>query len=535
MPMCTFRGHERPHRLPGAASVLLTLLLALGCSGGSGVTGPTGGTPPDEDESPLPTVSTPEGESLGSPVTRLIDAKGGSLTSDDDRLTITVPPGTVAEPTTFSLETVENLMATGVGLAYKVGPPGRTFDPPLELEFTLEPRELEGVADEDWLIAFQPAPGPWQIATLAAPPSPLPLARLTLVGAGAGAATTPGAATIKGRLSRSGTVAPATRYGLFPSGRVIRVGQARNMTVFSLQITGPGEPLKLSEFEIAEGVEVGAWAVNGVPGGNDVVGHTVPNATRAASFQAPQAEPTPPTVTVSARVTDGGRTIPVSQKVLITAGDGYVVLDGAVTKRERWVTDMTGGQWPGRLESSLEVDEYLVRLGPATYLAQHAGATYPVELTYPYYRLRASAAMVHQHQGYCSFIDYTYSALVPEPAPLSMSQFLGVLELGGGEQAFNVQVRFSLTGGGTTVHYDYTEGITCSPGNQPTVESLTVPVHLGFNFDQDLIRVRRTAGSRYLTGQRRFDIFVAAPPEMEWLPDHHLRMRARWKIPYNPP
>jgi len=531
----THRGLERPPRHPGTASVLLALLLTLGCGGGSGGAGPTGGTPPPEDEPPLPTVSTAEGESLGSPVTKLIDAAGGSLTSDDDRLTITVPPGTVAEPTTFSLETVEDLMATGVGLAYKVGPPGRTFDPPLELEFTLEPRELEGVADEDWLIAFQPAPGPWQIATLAAPPSPLPLARLTPVGAGA--ATTPSAATIHGKLPGSGTVAPATRYGLFPPGRVMTVGQSRNFTVFSLQITGPGSPLKLSEFEIAEGVEVGAWAVNGVPGGNDVVGHTVPTSPHAAAFHAPQAEPTPPSVTVSARVTDGGRTIPVSQKVLITAGDGYVVLDGAATKRERWVTDLDGGQWPGRLDYSLEVDNYLIKLGPVTYLAQHAGAFYPVELTYPYYRLRAELALVKDHWGYCNFHDYTFTEMVPDPPPLVLYPYLAVSELGGGEQIFNVQVRFSLTGGSTAVHYNYEDpsNLTCRPGNQPTVETIRAPVYQEFDFDETSIRVQRVPGTRYLTGQRRFDIYVAPPDSGELLPGITLRMRARWRIPYNPP
>ncbi len=87
-------------------------------------------------------------------------------TSDDGRLTITIPRGTVAKDRAG--ERLENLKidinenpppppkdAHIIGLAYKFRPSGANFDPPITIEFTYDPDAIpEGVDEEDLALAY---------------------------------------------------------------------------------------------------------------------------------------------------------------------------------------------------------------------------------------------------------------------------------------------------------------------------------------------------------------------------------------------
>ncbi len=88
------------------------------------------------------------------------------VTSEDRRLTMTIPEGTIAkgedgEPLkSLEITTCENPppppeYAHIIGLAYSFGPAGANFDPPITLEFTYDPDTIpEGVNEGDLIVAY---------------------------------------------------------------------------------------------------------------------------------------------------------------------------------------------------------------------------------------------------------------------------------------------------------------------------------------------------------------------------------------------
>jgi len=88
------------------------------------------------------------------------------VTSEDERLTMTIPEGTIAKGEdderleSLEMTTDENPPpppedAHVIGLAYSFGPAGATFDPPITLEFTYDPDTIpEGVNEENLVVAY---------------------------------------------------------------------------------------------------------------------------------------------------------------------------------------------------------------------------------------------------------------------------------------------------------------------------------------------------------------------------------------------
>src|SRR5687768_15033479 len=69
---------------------------------------------------------TAKGQPVGLPVTKSIDASGGTLSSPDGKLTITVPAGTVSSATTFSIQPITNTLQDNKP-AYRLLPEGITL------------------------------------------------------------------------------------------------------------------------------------------------------------------------------------------------------------------------------------------------------------------------------------------------------------------------------------------------------------------------------------------------------------------------
>jgi len=106
---------------------------------------------------------TEVGSPVGNKVTKDIGPAGGTLSSADGRLTLTVRQNALQETIRFSIQPVTNRVPTGIGLAYRLEPDGKTFTTPLELSVRYDERDLEGTAAESLAIAFQGKDRKWHV------------------------------------------------------------------------------------------------------------------------------------------------------------------------------------------------------------------------------------------------------------------------------------------------------------------------------------------------------------------------------------
>jgi hypothetical protein len=110
------------------------------------------------------TVTGPNPTEWGTPtgpaVTQSIGPEGGSLTSADGVLTVTIPGGAVATATEFTIEPITNQAHGGIGGAYRLTRPPN-ISAPFKLTFTYSDAELGNASPEGLGIAFQDDLGNW--------------------------------------------------------------------------------------------------------------------------------------------------------------------------------------------------------------------------------------------------------------------------------------------------------------------------------------------------------------------------------------
>jgi hypothetical protein len=104
-------------------------------------------------------VGTPEGPN----VTKNIGSAGGTPSSPDGRLTLTVPQSALTETVSFSIQPITNKSEGGLGLAYRLEPNGQTFATPVEITFKYTNGDLEGTAAEFLGAAYQDRERRWHI------------------------------------------------------------------------------------------------------------------------------------------------------------------------------------------------------------------------------------------------------------------------------------------------------------------------------------------------------------------------------------
>ena len=134
----------------GGALLAAGLLLAASACGKSSTTTGTG--------RPTPTA---QGTPIGPPATASIGSAGGSLTSPDGLLTLTVPAGTVPGSTSFTIQPITNLAPGGVGTAYLLKPEGTTFKQPVTLTFKADQALAAGHALDRLTVSTQESQGYW--------------------------------------------------------------------------------------------------------------------------------------------------------------------------------------------------------------------------------------------------------------------------------------------------------------------------------------------------------------------------------------
>lgn len=242
--------------------------------------------------------------------TATIGAAGGELTSEDGRLTITIPAGALAADTAIVIDPITNFAPAGLGHAYRLTPEDTTFAKPVTITMTAGGDDLVDISIGGLMIAFQNADSMWEL---------------------------PGDATVD---ENAGTVSVETDHlsdwslvkgaVLMPMTAEVKVNKSLGLAVrycyTSDDPTGDGlAPLGYEcTDELAPLVNVSEWSVNGVVGGNATVG-TVTASGLDATYHAPAQAPSPDTVAVSARIDDG--TIVVSN---IKVVDEVAALNGAV-------------------------------------------------------------------------------------------------------------------------------------------------------------------------------------------------------------
>jgi hypothetical protein len=133
---------------------LLSLLLLNACKKENPVQQPT-----SEPSIPFPTAI---GKPIGTAVTKEIGTTGGSITSPDGRITITLPAGALSSNTPITIQPIENTTPLGIGLSYDFLPNGQQFAKPVTVTLHYNNEELAGTAPELLEFAFQNNQNAWQ-------------------------------------------------------------------------------------------------------------------------------------------------------------------------------------------------------------------------------------------------------------------------------------------------------------------------------------------------------------------------------------
>ena len=126
---------------------LLLLLFFLTCKKND--SDPTSSTPPSTEGTPEP---TPVGTPVGPATTMTMGPAGGTITSSDGTVTLTIPPGALVADTMISVQAITNNAPGGL-TAYRLGPNGMHFSSPVTLRFnypdSVQIPELLGIAYQD--------------------------------------------------------------------------------------------------------------------------------------------------------------------------------------------------------------------------------------------------------------------------------------------------------------------------------------------------------------------------------------------------
>lgn len=266
------------------------------------------------EEEPAP-QSTAIGEPIAgmTTISNTIGPSGGTVTSSDQRVTVTIPEGALSADATISVQPISNFAHGGIGVAYRMTG-AETFQKPVTLIFTYTDEELTGTAPEFLDVAFQNADGFWQLADTAT-------LHLT-------------SKTITATTTHFTDWSFVTRFRLSPSAARVKVDDGKKFHIeFAYPLLGRGSDkpqvgFGWSAISVTYGARVASeWAVNGIAGGNSTIGTIYADVERGG-YAAPSKKPSPATVIVSVRVTNPlntGQTALVKVPVTVVDDDKAII------------------------------------------------------------------------------------------------------------------------------------------------------------------------------------------------------------------
>jgi hypothetical protein len=270
------RGIDSNHRITSNYAAYLQTVAAGSIGEGVVMCAPSGPPP----------IATAVGVATGSAVSATIGAAGGSVSSPDGKIAVTIPAGALASNTVISIQPLTNMAPGKIGAAYRLTPDGQTFLTPVTLTFTYTDEDLLGTAAEFLGAAFQTAAGYWQWL---------------------GDATVDTTAkTVSVSSSHFSDWSNVKGLQIRPAKKTVKVkGSVALQVKVCYQIDDVDLTSLASDCDTDQGIvatlSVNEWSVNGLLGGGGVFG-TVIGSGATATYTAPANEPIPNTVTVSARV-----------------------------------------------------------------------------------------------------------------------------------------------------------------------------------------------------------------------------------------
>lgn len=300
---------------------LLVAVLASCGDDGKGSTNPNPN--PNPVTPPAPSLTTPVGTLVGSPVTQTIGASGGTVTSGSIKLEVL--PGTVSG-VNFTLQPItDTLNGSGQGIAISSDAAWSKY---VKISFPIEPGDdsPEGLG-----LAVQQTDGSW----LALEPVKVDIAAGTVT---AGLSVTPESSSLRAQAgSRPRSVVKFKSFYLKPSSATVKVKKTQVFVPYAQveksEKVNPNcgkniDPDDLAplcttrvtlEYAITNN-EAGytLWWVNEASLGNSTIGKISPNNPSGATYTAPDKKPNPDTVKVifqTSGPTYGDRTL--SAKVTI--------------------------------------------------------------------------------------------------------------------------------------------------------------------------------------------------------------------------
>jgi hypothetical protein len=142
--------------------LLLILSLMCGCKKISSLTNnPSGG---GTDTSLGPPAVTAVGTPVGTEITKTIGPGGGTITSDDGKIDLTIPAGALSANTNISIQSVTNECPGAIGLAYDLLPNGTRFTVPASLTFHYTDSVVNGTDPLLLYNVFQDSLNQWEVS-----------------------------------------------------------------------------------------------------------------------------------------------------------------------------------------------------------------------------------------------------------------------------------------------------------------------------------------------------------------------------------
>jgi hypothetical protein len=231
---------------------------------------------------------TAVGTPRGGVAQKMVPATGGTITSNDGRLTITVPTGALAAAQMLSIQAISNESPGGAGPAYRLGPAGQTFLVPVKLTFAYTPFDIAGSEALALRIATQDAMGRWN--------APKSVTQDDV------------AKTVSAQTAHFSDWSLLLGWQLKPGTAVVKTGAGVDFQVIACGTT-PNTTDEL--FDLAfkcrfdtDFFNVQEWAVNTIVNGSAAVGTLTNQADNGALYSAPATAPAGEPVAVSAKAVD---------------------------------------------------------------------------------------------------------------------------------------------------------------------------------------------------------------------------------------
>ncbi|MBD2702149.1 hypothetical protein IC229_15970 [Spirosoma sp. BT702] len=104
---------------------------------------------------------TESGQPQGAPISKVIGPEGGTISTADGHVQLSIPAGALTKSTDISIQLITNKNPNGLAQAYRFSPEGLTFRQAATLTFQYDEKKLSSKDVENLGIAYQRSNGIW--------------------------------------------------------------------------------------------------------------------------------------------------------------------------------------------------------------------------------------------------------------------------------------------------------------------------------------------------------------------------------------